>query len=70
MSKFKYFFLNGHKYAINGNFTILEIVTYFNYNTSLLVLEHNYLICNRETWDKISIKNNDTLEIITIVGGG
>jgi thiamine biosynthesis protein ThiS len=44
---------------------------YFNYNTSLLlVLEYNNLICNKKNWDKIFIKNNDRIEIVTIVGGG
>jgi hypothetical protein len=33
-----------------------EIVNYFNYNTSLLVLEYNNLICNKKNWNKIYIK--------------
>ena len=70
MRKSNYFFLNGHEYFINSELTILEIVNYFNYNTSLLVLEHNSLICNKKDWDKIYIENNDTIEIVTIVGGG
>jgi sulfur carrier protein len=70
MEKSKYFFLNGHEYVTNSDLTILEIVNYFNYNTSLLVLEYNSLICNKKNWDKISIKNNDKIEIVTIVGGG
>ena len=70
MSNSKYFFLNGHKYFTNSNLTILEIVNYFNYNTTLLVLEYNNLICNKKNWDKISIETNDKIEIVTIVGGG
>jgi thiamine biosynthesis protein ThiS len=34
------------------------------------VLEHNKLIRKKENWNQIKIKNNDTIEIITIVGGG
>ena len=70
MSKSKYFFLNGQKYFIDSELTILEIVKYLNYNTSLLVLEYNNLICNQKNWDKFYIKNNDKIEIVTIVGGG
>jgi sulfur carrier protein len=70
MSKSKYFFLNGQKYFLNSDLTIFEIVKYFNYNTSLLVLEYNNLICNKKNWDKLYIKNNDKIEIVTIVGGG
>lgn len=70
MSESKYFFLNGYKYITNDKLTILEIVTYFNYNISVLVLEYNHLIYNKKNWDKTYIKNNDILEIVTIVGGG
>jgi sulfur carrier protein len=64
------FFLNGQKYSTSSNRTIFEIVNYFNYNTSLLVLEYNNLICDKKNWNKFYIKNNDKIEIITIVGGG
>jgi thiamine biosynthesis protein ThiS len=70
MSKLNYFILNGQKYGTNDNLTLLELIKYFNYNTSLLVLEYNNLICKRKNWDKIFIQNNDTIEIVTIVGGG
>jgi len=70
MSKSKYFFLNGHEYFTTAKLTILEVVNYFNYNTSLLVLEYNSLICNKKDWDKIYINDNDKIEIVTIVGGG
>ena len=70
MSKLNYFILNGQKYGSDYNLTLLELVKYFNYNTSLLVLEYNNLICKRKNWDKIFIQNNDKIEIVTIVGGG
>jgi len=70
MENSKYFFLNGHKYFTSSKLTILEVVDYFNYNSSLLVLEYNSLICNKKNWDKIYINNNDKIEIVTIVGGG
>lgn len=70
MPKSTYFFLNGYKYITNKKLTVLEIIMYFNYNTSLLVLEHNGLICRKKNWNNIYIENNDILEIVTIVGGG
>ena len=70
MSNSIYFFLYGQKYCTGSNLTILEIVQYFNYNTSLLVLEYNNLICDKKNWNKFSIKNHDKIEIVTIVGGG
>ena len=70
MSNSKYFFLNGTEYFTNSNLTIFEIINYFDYNTSLLVLEYNNQICNKKDWNKIYVNNNDTIEIVTIVGGG
>jgi thiamine biosynthesis protein ThiS len=70
MSKSKYFFFNGSRYFTESELTILSLVEYFNYNTSLVVLEHNNLICKKKTWDQIYIRNHDNIEIVTIVGGG
>lgn len=71
MSKVKKnFFLNGEEYYTQHNITLFELITYFNYNTSLLVLEYNNLICNKKDWSNIFVTNNDKIEIVTIVGGG
>jgi thiamine biosynthesis protein ThiS len=70
MSKIKNFFLNGEQYYIKEQISLLELITYFNYNSSLLVLEYNNSICNKKNWNNIIIKNNDKIEIVTIVGGG
>ena len=64
------FFLNGDKYYIEAKVNLLELVTYFDYNTSLLVLEYNNSICNKKNWNKIYINSDDKIEIVTIVGGG
>lgn len=66
----KHFYLNGQVYATSYSVTLLDLIKYFNYNKSLLVLEYNNIISNKKNWDKIYIKNNDKIEIVTIVGGG
>ena len=70
MSKKKYFHLNGQMYTTTSCLTLLDLIKYFNYNRSLLVLEYNNVICNKKEWDQIFIVNNDMIEIVTIVGGG
>jgi sulfur carrier protein len=70
MNQAKYFFLNGQKFYTKNNLTVLDIINYFNYNTSLFVLEYNSLICNKKNWNQTFIQNNDKIEIVTIVGGG
>jgi sulfur carrier protein len=70
MIEFRYFFVNGQKFCIDRELTISNLAKYFNYNTSLLVLEHNNLICDKKNWDQTFIQNDDVIEIVTIVGGG
>ena len=70
MNKTHLFFLNGQKYITSYNLTLSDLVDYFGYNKSLLVVEYNQFICSKPQWDKILIQNNDKIEIVTIVGGG
>ena len=70
MEETKTFFLNGEEYFSDKIINLLDIVNYFNYNSSLLVLEYNNFICPKKEWNNIFIENKDTIEIVTIVGGG
>lgn len=70
MSNVKTFFLNGQEYHTQSNLTLFELITYFKYDTSLVVLEYNNLICNKTDWNTIFVGNKDKIEIVTIVGGG
>ena len=66
----KIFYLNGQKYCTNDDFTLLDLLNYFDYNISLLVVEYNSFISTKKDWQNILITNNDKIEIVTIVGGG
>jgi len=70
MKKTKTFFLNGEEYITNQNINLFDVINYFNYNQSLLVLEYNKFICPKKNWSTIFLKNKDRIEIVTIVGGG
>ena len=70
MDNFSYFFFNGDEYYIQSEVTILDLIQYFNYNESLIILEYNNVICNKKNWKYQTIKNKDKIEILTIVGGG
>ena len=70
MNLVKTFFVNDQQYYTQEEITLFDLIQYFNYNTSLLVLEYNNFICNKKNWTKVLIKNNDKIEIVTIVGGG
>jgi sulfur carrier protein len=70
MKKIKNFFINGQRYYVEESITISDLIHYFNFNDSLLVLEYNNLICDKKHWKEIVIQNEDKIEIVTIVGGG
>nr|YP_874448.1 thiamine biosynthesis protein [Phaeodactylum tricornutum]ABK20671.1 thiamine biosynthesis protein [Phaeodactylum tricornutum]QHR85625.1 thiamine biosynthesis protein [Phaeodactylum tricornutum] len=70
MPNSKHFVLNGEEYSTDGDLTLFELINYFDYDTALLVLEYNNLICLKKNWNTIFIQNNDKIEIVTIVGGG
>ena len=63
----KYFFLNGEKYSLENTITLLELLEYFNYNKTLLVLEYNNKICNKEKWTTVFLEHEDKVEIVSIV---
>lgn len=66
----KIFFLNGEEFFSDKPLNLLDIIEYFDYNSSLLVLEYNHYICPKENWNTIFIHNRDKIEIVSIVGGG
>ena len=70
MKKTKTFFLNGEEYITDQNINLFDVINYFNYNQSLLVLEYNKFICPKKNWSTIFLNNKDRIEIVTIVGGG
>jgi thiamine biosynthesis protein ThiS len=70
IAQMKHFLLNGQSYYTNQNITLSDVIIYFNYNDSLLVLELNKFICNKNKWHNTLISNHDQIEIVTIVGGG
>lgn len=70
MTNITHFYLNGQSYCVQAKVTLSDLINYFNFNHSLLVLEYNNLICDKKNWNKIFLKDQDKIEIVTIVGGG
>jgi len=47
MSEFYSFYFNGQKYYTNQPINLKELLNYFNYKTSLFVIEYNNFFCNK-----------------------
>lgn len=70
MAQIKQFLLNGEIYCTKQEVNLFDLLVYFNYNNTLLVLEYNKTICNKTNWNFIFLQDQDKIEIVTIVGGG
>jgi len=70
MDQIKNFFLNNEHYTTKDEITLLDLISYFGYNESLLVLEYNQVIFDKNHWKTTFVQDQDEIEIVTIVGGG
>ena len=50
--------------------TLDAVVTALGHDPRLVVVEHNGVIPARRLWATTTVVSDDTLEIVTIVGGG
>tara|TARA_B100001109_G_C18596699_1_gene350460 strand:+ start:234 stop:443 length:210 start_codon:yes stop_codon:yes gene_type:complete len=68
------------KIRVNGEETNLELnqdkaflsktLDLMGYRPNTIIVELNNLIVNSNKWDNVILKEGDTLEIVSIVGGG
>ena len=70
MTQIKNFFLNNEHYTTQDEINLYDLITYFDYTESLLVLEYNRVIFDKSNWRTTFIQDLDEIEIVTIVGGG
>ena len=62
--------INGVNYRFSGSFTVLSLLKYLGFNTTLIVIDFNGTILSKEFWSQTQLKSNDNLEILTLAGGG
>ena len=62
--------INGTEKKVEKVITISDLLKNFNLKKERVAVELNREIKNREEFEKIMLKENDRLEIITLVGGG
>ena len=65
-------FINGKKYnlKLKKYITLQQIIKFLYGKNKNLVLEYNKKIIKENMWKHIYVTSNDTIEILTIVGGG
>jgi len=62
--------INGKSEEVKMHSNIAELILGKSLCPDNLVLELNYRIVPRQDWQNVVLKENDTIEIISFVGGG
>jgi sulfur carrier protein len=62
--------VNGETHNCLSPTPLPELLQQLGFNPRLVAVEYNGEILHRQFWSETEIKNGDSLEIVTIVGGG
>ena len=62
--------LNGKRTSVAAGTSIGDLIRAKDLDPTTVVVEHNLAIVASTDWDRITLKGNDTLEILRFVGGG
>nr|QCI06578.1 Thiamin biosynthesis protein S [Erythroglossum lusitanicum] len=70
MKNYLTIFINGDPFNCDYSMSLRDILLYLNFNINSVIIEYNKEIVTSSRFEDILLKTNDSLEVITIVGGG
>lgn len=62
--------INGLKFTYKTPFSILELVSYMGFNKNVIVIDYNGYILDTNSWQTTFLRDNDSVEILSMAGGG
>jgi thiamine biosynthesis protein ThiS len=62
--------VNGEQTTLEREMSIADFLSSRSVSETLVGVEHNLTWVRREDWAKITLKENDRLEVIRIMAGG
>ena len=62
--------INGLLYECQPPMSTFDLLTYLGFNTDLILVDYNGTLLPKEQWEVLSLKEGDSLEILTLAGGG
>ena len=62
--------INGKSEEIKIQLNLAELILSKGLCMNNLVVEHNSCILPKHQWQSVTLKENDTIEIVSFVGGG
>nr|QUE29972.1 ThiS [Erythrocladia irregularis] len=62
--------INGEPFNCMNNMSLSFLLEYLDFNISISIIEYNSNILSKDQIQYIQLKDQDKLEVVTIVGGG
>jgi len=62
--------LNGDRFEIARPLTVSELLAQLEIDARRVAVEHNLVVLKRDTFDRIIVQQDDSVEIVNFVGGG
>lgn len=62
--------INGEKKTIDNNTTLAALLNELNIDAQRVAVELNRNIIDKADYSKMILKDNDSLEIVSFIGGG
>ncbi len=70
MQNYLTIFINGEPFNCDSCMSLYDIFRYLSIDINLVIIEYNYSIVQKEDFSNLYPKDNDVIEVISIVGGG
>nr|ARW68802.1 thiamin biosynthesis protein S [Palisada sp.] len=70
MQNYLTIFINGDPFHCDSSMSLTDILLYLNVNLDSVLVEYKSQILDKKRFDCLFFHPNDSIEIITIVGGG
>ena len=62
--------INGRKENVEKKLNLLGLIKSKKLSPEAIVVEHNFRIVPKEEWPTVLLNENDSIEIVSFVGGG
>nr|YP_009396695.1 thiamin biosynthesis protein S [Vertebrata australis]ARW65881.1 thiamin biosynthesis protein S [Vertebrata australis] len=63
-------FINGDPFNCHNSMSLSDILYYLNIDINVVIIEYKHTIIHKEDFNTLYFNNNDSIEVISIVGGG
>lgn len=63
-------YINGEPFNSQIDMSLKSLLLYLEFNLSTIIVEYNNKVVTTQQYSNIFLHMNDSIEIITIVGGG